>query len=85
MTIVNYISFVWGVSWRTVLLSLIAAIFSGIGVGVLSGINGWPPNAVEMIAPYLGLPITLVVFTYIVYRQVSKVVRKPTSISLKFK
>ena len=75
MIVVNYIALVWGVSWRTILLSMIAAIVSGVGVGVVSGVNGWPPSAVETIAPYLGLPITLVVFTYIMYRQVSKVVR----------
>ena len=71
MIIVNYIGFVWGVSWRTLLLSIIAAIVSGVGVGVVSSFNGWPPSAIEMIAPYLGLPITLVVFAYIVCRKIS--------------
>ena len=71
MIIVNYIAFVWGVSWRTILLSMIIAIISGVGVGVVSGVNGWPPSAIEMIAPYLGLPIPLVVFAYIVCRKIS--------------
>ena len=71
MIIVNYIAFVWGVSWRTILLSMIIAIISGVGVGVVSSVNGWPSSAIEMIAPYLGLPITLVVFAYIVCRKIS--------------
>lgn len=69
MAIVKYIGFVWGVSWRTFVLSLTFAILSGIALGVLSAVNSWPPSMLESIAPYLGMPTTLIVFCWVMIRR----------------
>ena len=75
MAIVKYIGFVWSVSWRTVVLSLLFAVLAGVALGVLSAANSWPPAAVEILAPYLGLPITLIVFGWVVTRKIFQIVR----------
>ena len=70
MGIIRYISFVWSIGWRTILLSMIAAILCGVALGVVSTMNAWPPSMIETIAPTIGLPITLSVFGYVFVKQI---------------
>lgn len=75
MAVVKYIGFVWSVSWRTLVLSLLFAVLTGVALGVLSIVNSWPPSVVETTAPYLGLPITLTVFAWVMTRRILHIAR----------
>ncbi len=72
MGILNYIAFLWGIGWRTALFSIVAAIIAGIALGVITQLNNWPPQFIEQSAGLIGLPITLIVFAMVFYRQFSK-------------
>gem|GEM_PF-4130720 len=67
--ILKYVRFFWSISWRLFFLALLTAVFTGIGLGMLSRLNDWPPHAIPMIASLVGLPITLLTGSFIVWKQ----------------
>ena len=71
-----YVLFFWGVAWRTLLLSLVTAIFSSIGIGVLAAIEQWPPETINEFASLIGLPITLAVAIYVFSKQSIRFTRR---------
>ena len=73
---VGYVLFFWGVAWRTVTLSLLAAVVASFGLATLVFANGWPPSFIDTAAPLLGLPITLIVITYVIWKQSLQLLRK---------
>ena len=65
----NYVRLFWAIAWRTLALSSLTAVLSGVGLGVLMVTNNWPPAFIEVYTPMIGLPITLLTGAYIVWKQ----------------
>jgi hypothetical protein len=72
----KYVLLFWSIAWRTFSLAVATAILSGVGLGVLTQLNEWPPAFIEIFAPMIGLPVTLLVGAYIVWKQVLRVTRQ---------
>ena len=78
----QYVLFFWGVAWRTFTLSILTAVFIGIGLGLLARTNGWPPTFVETSAPIVGLPVTLLVIAYVIWKQSVRLMRNQNTASI---
>ena len=76
----NYLLLFWGIAWRTFALAVATSILSGIGLGILVHINQWPPTFIQVFAPMIGTPITLLVGAYIVWKQVTRMTRQTIKI-----
>jgi len=79
---IQYVLFFWGIAWRTLTLSLLTAVFTGVGLGVLGRMNDWPPTFVETFAPIVGLPITLLVIAYVIWKQSVRLMRNQQAASV---
>ena len=66
----TYITFFWGMSWRIFAVAMFSAVSVGVILGVMSNMQSWPPRSIEIIAPMIGLPITLAVMGWVVYLQI---------------
>ena len=65
--ILIYLSFVWGIAWRTLAAGVLTAILVGVGVGVLSAQQSWPPETLNHIVSLTGMPITVLVLVFVAW------------------
>ncbi len=79
--ILNYILFFWGIAWRTSVFSILAAVLSAVALAILAASQNWPPESIEELAPVVGLPITLSVIIFVVYKQSSRFIKAHSALS----
>lgn len=67
--IAGLIYFFWGVTWRTVIISMLAAILVGIGLGYMQVHEGLSPELRKTFTSWSGIPVTAMTLGYVFIRQ----------------
>lgn len=67
--VISYMMFFWSIAWRTFALSIATAILTGVGLGIVTITNNYSPEFINVFAPMIGLPITLLVGAFVVYER----------------
>lgn len=67
--VLRLIFFFWAVSWRTLIIAMITAIFVGIGLGYLQVNRGMPSEIREHLTALSGIPVTIMTLIYVFIRQ----------------
>lgn len=68
-SILGLFFFIWGVTWRTMIVSLLAAILVGIGLGYMQVHEGLSPELRKTFTSWSGVPVTVLTMGYVVIRQ----------------
>ncbi|NNC36219.1 MAG: hypothetical protein EX271_12265 [Acidimicrobiales bacterium] len=71
--IIAYVLFFWSIAWRTFALSMATAMLTGVGLAVLAIVRNFPSEFIEVFAPMIGLPITLLVGLFVVSERMMNV------------
>ena len=64
-----YIGFFWGVTWRTFLVAILAAVTISFLLAYLQVNKGWPPEAVPQFAAMSGVPVAIMSLAYVFFRR----------------
>lgn len=73
---IAYVMFFWSIAWRTLALSVVTAILTGLGLAVLTIVRNFPPEFIGTYTPMIGLPITLLVGLFVVSDRMMRVAKK---------
>lgn len=68
-TMTTIMHFFWSVTWRTVILAFIAAVFVGIGLAYLQIHEGMSAEHRQYFTSVSGIPVTFMTLTYVGIRQ----------------
>ncbi len=72
----TYLMFVFALGWKTFAVAMLSAVVVGTGLGIVSSLNDWPPEGIQIVATLVGLPITLAVMAWVAFLQIRDFTRQ---------